>query len=568
MPRDDDPNPHDMTYPAVPPTRDHLREERDRFVAFAFAAADLLMEVGADYKIRFATGATFSLTHQKAEDLIGHSVLDLLSATDRPLAKILLGSIAKGGRLAPIMVQLANEGSTVILGGCRLPSERDVFHLTLSTPVSAVPMDGERTENGRDPETRLLDRDSFVRRAVAEIGNGGKLTLLTMGGLDELRRRVDGETATGLMNVVGRHLRARSVGGDGAGRLSADRFGLVHDGALDVRSLGQQIAEIVRSADPRGRSLTVGTSTVDLDRGRLSDTDAARILVYAINRFAEAKQGNFTIQSLSEGLGQLLREAASNIRQLRTALSTRQFDLAFQPIVELESRNITHYEALARFAESESPAARIAFAEQVGVVNELDLAVCDRVLRALEERKAMQPAVSIAVNLSGRSLESAIFRAELEALLKTASDLDGRLLLEVTESAIISRPDEVALFLQDLRRRGIRICLDDFGTGAASFDYLNAFAVDFVKLAGKYTRNVTSDPRDRALIEAIVALTRKLGAGTIAEMVETEAQSDALKALGVGYGQGYLFGRPGSLPAAVYKPRFNLRRRGIIMSWG
>jgi EAL domain-containing protein (putative c-di-GMP-specific phosphodiesterase class I) len=95
-----------------------------------------------------------------------------------------------------------------------------------------------------------------------------------------------------------------------------------------------------------------------------------------------------------------------------------------------------------------------------------------------------------------------------------------------------------------LQTRGVRICLDDFGAGAASFHYLNALPADFVKIDGRYVRNATANRRDRAFLKAIAKLCRELGTATIAEMVETEAQAAAMTDLGIGYGQGYLFGRP------------------------
>jgi EAL domain-containing protein (putative c-di-GMP-specific phosphodiesterase class I) len=548
-----------------------LRSERDRFVAFAFAAADLLLEIDAHNVICFASGATFSLTRHSADELVGQSVLELLAPRERPMIRILLQSLAKGGRMSPMPVQLANDdGSIAVLGGCRLPTQHDYYYLTIGLPVPAVVVD-ER-DGRRDAETGLLDKDAFARLATERLDGDrpAKLTLLNLGGLEELRTRVDGEVSAGLLAAVGRHLRAKSSGGDAAGRLADGRFGVLHEDNLDPDMLNRQIGELAASADPLGEGLGVETSTLDLDRDGISQADAARVLVYAINTYATSPNGELTIPSLAAGVKQIVGDTAAKLKTMRAELAAQDFDIAFQPVVSLDSRKVQHYEALVRFKENQSPAERVSFAEQVGLVADLDLAICDRAIRALEDCRPTQPHLAIAVNLSGRSLESSIFRGHLDAILRERGDLRGRLLFEVTESALIRDAREVAGFLQDLRGRGFRVCLDDFGSGAMSLDYLNAFAVDFVKIDGKYVHDLDKGPRHKALLQGIVELTKKLGTATIAEMVETEAQYGAIRSAGIGFGQGYLFGKPGALPnagPAQPTPKLNLKRRGGYSSW-
>lgn len=547
-----------------------LRNERDRFVAFAFAAADLLLEIDAGYRICFASGASLSLTRHAAEDLVGRSVLDLVAPRERPMVRILLQSLVKGGRLSPVPVQLVNDGSAAVLGACRLPTQHDYFYVAFSLPVPTVVVDDRAVH--RDPESGLFEKEAFTRLATERLGGErpAKLTVLNMSGLEALRARIDGEVSEGLMAAVGRHLRTRSAGGDSAGRLGDERFGLLHDGPLDAEALSRQISDISASADPLGEGVAVETSTLDLGHDGISEADAARVLVYAINSYASSANGEFTVPTLAAGVRQILSETAAKLKNLRSELTAHRFELAFQPVVSLDSRKTQHYEALVRFNENESPADRVQFAEQVGLVAELDLAVTDRAIQTLEESRPSQPQLAIAVNLSGRSLESAIFREQLDRMIGSRADLRGRLLFEVTESTIIHNAQVVAGFLQDLRRRGFRVCLDDFGSGAVSLDYLHAFAVDLVKIDGKYVRNLDQGGRHAALLQGIVELTRKLGAATIAEMVETDAQRATLKSAGVGFGQGYLFGKPGPLPAsgpAALPPKLVLKRRGGYSTW-
>jgi EAL domain-containing protein (putative c-di-GMP-specific phosphodiesterase class I) len=268
-----------------------------------------------------------------------------------------------------------------------------------------------------------------------------------------------------------------------------------------------------------------------------------------VNRFADSG-ADFTATTLASGVTEFIRTAATQVNRLRLDLAEDRFELAFQPIVRLSGRKVHHYEALLRFARGVSPADRILFAEQTGIVEDIDMAVLCRAIEMIE--RAINPRPLVAVNLSGCSLQRAAFRSELERLLQPS--LGKNILLEVTESSIIDRKDEVARFLQALRKAGYRICLDDFGAGAASFDYLKAFAVDFIKIDGKYIRDIVASERDQAFVAAMTDLARRLSIAVIAEQTETEEQSSMLMKLGVEFAQGFLFGRPGQLPTPMVAP--------------
>lgn len=555
--------------------RNDLRAERDRFVAFAFAAADLLLEIDAQGNILFASGASQSLTRHNPTELIGKSLFELIASGDQRLVKILMTSLARGGRLSPVALRLADENaSVVIVGGCRLPSEQVCYHLSFTVPAPTV-SPGDKP-GARDAKTGLLEKDDFTRLAIARSADADspvKMTMLGLIGLNDLRSRVDSEIADGFMAAVGRHLRAHSSDGDSAGQLEDGRFGVLHKEEIDTEALTRHIVALSKSVDPKGSGVGVETSMLDLARAGLSDADAARALIYSINSFAELKQGKLSITSLAEGLDKVLTDTAQRMTTMRATLELSAFDLAFQPIVALKNREIHHYEALVRFQGDKSPAESIAFAEQAGLVCDLDLAICRRALDVLEGVAGTSP--SLAVNISGRSLESRVFIAELDTLLKKHARVVESLMIEVTETATVTRMESVNRFLQDLRFRRIRVCLDDFGAGAASLQYLSAFAVDFVKIDGTYIRKSIDHPRSRAFLKAIASLCREISTATIAEMVESDAELGQLKAIGIDFGQGFLFGKPlpnfvdGAAPAAAApSTRLNIKRRGTVESWG
>jgi EAL domain-containing protein (putative c-di-GMP-specific phosphodiesterase class I) len=524
-----------------------LRGERDRFVAFAFAAADVLIELDAGFRIRFVTGAAAALTARTPEELIDTSFFDLIEAAERPMVRAFLTSLAVGGRLMPAAIRLAgSKVPSVILGGCRLPAEQERYHLSLAIPVPPA----AHTAAESATASGLLDKGAFARLAMETVNSGQPytVTLLDVAGLEKLRARVSGELAAGLVQGIGRQLQARSLNGASAGELGDGRFGVLHEGALDLKGLVHQITTFSKSVDPEGEGIDVSGMTVAPGQSGLGEDDAARVLVYAINRFA-GSGADFTATTLADGVTEFIRTAATQVNRLRHDLAEHRFELAYQPIVRLSNRKVHHYEALLRFAQGISPADRILFAEQTGIVEDLDIAVLCRAIKMIEQRTLSNPDLAIAVNLSGCSLQRAAFRTELEKLLPAR--FGRHILLEVTESVLIDRKEEVAGFLQGLRRKGFKICLDDFGAGASSFDYLKAFAVDFIKIDGKYVRGMVDNERDRAVMTAMSDLARQLSIAVIAEQTETEIQCDALRTLGVEFGQGFLFGKPAPLPAVT-----------------
>ena len=125
----------------------------------------------------------------------------------------------------------------------------------------------------------------------------------------------------------------------------------------------------------------------------------------------------------------------------------------------------------------------------------------------------------------------------------------GALLIEFTETAEIEDMDGAAETVRQLRAAGVPVCIDDFGAGGAAFRYLRELRADYVKLDGAFVQRAENSDRDRGIVQAMIEAARAVGAATIAEMIETEGQARLMRNLGVEYGQGWLFGRPGGMSA-------------------
>ena len=414
----------------------------------------------------------------------------------------------------------------------------------------------------RDDDTGLLNQSGFADRASRALRNPPPgaapyvMTFLDLDGMGELSEQVGGEEAESFMADMAAHLQVHSVDGDTAGHVGGDRYGIVHEASLNVTALDRTLAERAQVFDPAHKGIAVETSSVPLEAsGDVSPEDSARALLYAINRFSDERE-TFTISDLSDGYRMMLDDTVDRIGAFRNTILNKQFDIVFQPIVDLASRALHHHEALVRLRETErypSPFQFITFAEEVNMIGEFDLAMTNRVIDKILEGQRNGDVLRIAVNLSGRSLESPNFVESLHELLRRHAEVGDQLMFEVTESAKISRLDETNEVIKGLRQAGHHVCFDDFGAGAAAFQYLRAMQVDYVKIDGVYVREALTTPNGKAFLRAMAGLCRDIGIQTVAEMVETEDEAKFLIDARVEYGQGYLFGKRGPGITAIHE---------------
>jgi EAL domain-containing protein (putative c-di-GMP-specific phosphodiesterase class I) len=392
----------------------------------------------------------------------------------------------------------------------------------------------------------LLDKDAFEASVIASLGRGdlgddAALNLLQLDGVDELRARAGESAIDSLFSQIGGCLRAYAIGGL-AGRIGPDRLAAVTEGATAI-NVSTEIAAILRLHDPDGSRLQVKELAIALDVADLAPNDAAKALSYTLQAFANGDVGALPFVSLVESFRALMVKTAQRVAAFKASLNEHGMKLVFQPVVELNARRIRHYEVLTRFADDKSPFETIEFAERVGLIEELDLAVAERALRFLDNAGPGCTA-ELAVNVSGASIQNPAFVAELEKLLRRHEVIRPRVLFEITESTSISNLAQANDVIQGLRQAGNQVCLDDFGAGAASLPYLRAFHVDYIKIDGAYVRRMHDSDRDQQIMNAIIGMCRQVKTSIVAEMIETQQQAQNLRALGVDFGQGYYFGKP------------------------
>ncbi len=545
---------------------DQLKSERDRFVAFAFSAADMLVEVDKNCRIVFAAGATGALVGEQAPELAGKDFFDLISHEDRDYLRRVLARASGNQRIEPVLVQVEGKRESpirLLLSGYHMADLGDRSFFSFSMPRLMPGARALRQGKG-DEETGLLDSGSFTEMAEEAVREGVEsgqvrdMTLLSLGDYKKLRGRISSEDIHGFMREIGSQFRSHSVGGISAGHLGDDKFGLIHNSSIDIEKFAEAIQKAAAAVDPEGQGLDIASVSVKLETFGLGEEDALRAVAHVVNAFAKAGHGKFRLRDVKGGYDTMLREAAGRIAALRRMIEERDFRVVFQPIVDLRSDIPHHYEALARFSDAAGagPTTQevILFAENVGMIAEFDLAMCERVITIIESGPGWKRRPPVAVNVSGRSLASGFFVDALNDLLGRYPWVHQRILFEITESAEIEDLRPMNGVIQALRQAGHKVCLDDFGAGAAAFHYLKSLEVDLVKIDGAYVRNALKDSQAQAFLKSIASLCTDLGIDTIGEMIENPSTANFLIAHGVRYGQGYLYGKPSPDLPILAKP--------------
>jgi diguanylate cyclase (GGDEF)-like protein/PAS domain S-box-containing protein len=358
-----------------------------------------------------------------------------------------------------------------------------------------------------------------------------------------------------LLVEIGRRLQQGVRAGDTVARLGGDEFAILCED-IDERNavlLAERLrARLVEAVDLGGHRVFVDAS---IGIALSPPHDAATLQRSADAAMYQAKSdGRGRTRVFNASLASSADRRLMVMSRLRESLgSGAGLDLHYQPIVDLATGAVQGVEALLRWTDERlgevSPQEVVAAAEATGLTFALDRWVLGRGCADLARLRAegVHPDVYLSVNVSALNIGA----TPLDELVPGVVDASGwpasQLVLEVTESAIMTDAASAAVLLERLRDLGVSIAVDDFGTGYSSLAYLKRLPVSVLKIDRSFTEHVTTDPDSLAIATAIVDLARGLGLRTIAEGIETQDQADAMRRLGCGSGQGYLWSRAMSL---------------------
>jgi diguanylate cyclase (GGDEF)-like protein len=391
---------------------------------------------------------------------------------------------------------------------------------------------------------RLDETLAHVRRS------GEKLAVLFLG-IDNFKGVNDSlghEIGDKLLRGVARRLRSTLREEDALARLNSDEFAIIQtgihrpqDAALLARRLLDAIGETFLID---GHSVVIGAS-VGIAVAPGDGDESERVLKNADMALSRAKndtRGTFSFFETGMDAKAQARRKIEN--DLRAAIQDDQLRPHYQPLIDLKTGRITGCEALVRWTHPErgmiSPADFIPVAEDTGLINALGTQI---LRRACHDAARWPDEVRVAVNLSPLQFRVGNLLSVVMDALKQSGLPPRRLELEITETLLLEKSNQVLATLHALRSLGVRISMDDFGTGYSSLSYLRSFPFDKIKIDQSFVRDLGANRDAQAIVSSIINLGMGLGVTITAEGVETEEELACLRAEGCHEGQGYLFSR-------------------------
>jgi diguanylate cyclase (GGDEF)-like protein len=355
-------------------------------------------------------------------------------------------------------------------------------------------------------------------------------------------------------------------------RLGGDEFVIVQCGCIQpdgVTTLAMRLIEAVSAPyELDGDHMVVGLS-IGISVAPHDGVDPHQILKNADLALYRAKSdGRGTYRFFERGMDARMQARRVLELDLRKALANGEFELYYQPLIDIQSEQINGFEALLRWRHPErgmvQPLDFIPLAEETGLI----VPIGEWVLReACSQATTWPEHVKIAVNLSPLQFKSKNLLSLVVGALAASRLRASRLELEITESSLVQDTDATATLLHQLRRLGVRISMDDFGTGYSSLSYLRKFPFDKIKIDGSFIRDMSCHEDSLAIVRAVTAMGASLGMTTTAEGVETREQFVRLRKEGCAEVQGYLFSRP--RPAAEIGELLASFRPGLkAIAWG
>jgi diguanylate cyclase (GGDEF)-like protein/PAS domain S-box-containing protein len=355
---------------------------------------------------------------------------------------------------------------------------------------------------------------------------------------------------------------------DTVARTGGDEFVLVLPGRSDESDAATTVqAALAALAEPlrlHGQELVL-TGSAGLAAWPADGLDAAVLIQHAEVAMYRAKDlGRNTVQFYTPAMNARLRERVALEGALRSALDHGEFELHYQPQVELESGSVVGVEALIRWRHPSLGMVRpdrfIKLAEETGLI----VPIGSWVLRtACRQNRDWQQAgyglLRIAVNLSARQFAQPGLVREIQIVLEETGMAATCLEIELTETLVMEDVESAIRTMGQLKRMGVKLSIDDFGTGYSSLSYLRRFPVDVLKIDRSFVRDITSSEDDAAMVAAIIELARGLRMRVIAEGVETEAQLDYLRRRGCDEVQGHVYAR--AVPGAAVEEMLRAGRQ-------
>ena len=443
------------------------------------------------------------------------------------------------------------EHLTLMEDGARLAGIAIERHRALERLIHDARHDGLTGLPNRTAIFEQLD-EATVR---VEPGKALAVLFVDLDGLKALNDTLGHDRADEMIREVSQRLASAVRGSDFVGRFGGDEFVVITEGVTDEEQaarLGVRLLEAVSQPLP-GIDASVITASIGIALLTDADSDAREALRQADAAMYDAKRsGRDRVTFFGGSRRSRDGRRLALVRALRGAELRGELGLVFQPVFELDTGELSGVEALARWNSPDlgpvEPAEFIPVAEDTGMIVPIGSWVlresCETMHRLTAQ--AGHP-IELSVNVSPHQLTNPGFALSVQQTLAHAEFPAQRLVLEIAETSLIGADTVAADTLRDLQAHGIRIALDDLGTGSSALAWLKKHSLDAINIDRQFVAGLAEDPRDQAIVASLISLSRALGCAVTAEGVETEDQLIALRLLDCERAQGFLLARP--LPA-------------------
>ncbi|MBV8342162.1 MAG: EAL domain-containing protein [Gammaproteobacteria bacterium] len=565
-----------------------LRLAEQHYYSLVANAADVIMIVGGDGIVRFASPAAERTLGLKPEEITGKSLTGIWRGDDGERLRAFLDEVTAttAGTVGPVELRVERAARRCVVEGVgsNLSNDPTVRGLALNfRDISERKALEEQLRQlaFHDPLTLLANRNLFrdrVQHGLALARRGERCVAVMFLDIDNFKNINDSlghDAGDRLLQAVAQRIVQTSRASDTVARLGGDEFAVLLEG-MGTGAEVQRLADALIGAlgvpfSLDGRSVRV-TASIGIAFSA-ADTTAESLLSNADLAMYHAKAGGKNRHvAFQSQMQTLLHERLQLEADIDRALAQQEFFLEYQPIVDLGTQSLLGVEALVRWRHPRAgvllPGRFLHVLEECNQIANLGRWVLRQACRdicAWRGSIAGASGLRLAVNISARHLQQDELVHDVLQALEASGFEPRNLVIELTESTMMYDTEANLERLHRLKALGVKLAIDDFGTGYSSLSYLHRFPIDILKIDRSFVSRLTSSDDGPDLARAVITLGETLGLDTVAEGIELEPQVTALLSLGCVAGQGFLFARAASLDQLSQSP-FVARRNALWTS--
>lgn len=538
-----------------------------RLAALVMHGNDMLAIIDPDMVVKYASPSTRVVLGVPPEQVIGRNIRHEIHRDDLSVAETVLSDLVNG-RLArdSFVVRLRDVSGRwlwIEAVGSSLLHEPDIAGIVLNARdiSDRKELEVQLLEQAlRDPLTGLANRRLFGDRVSHALSRRHRrpdsvaVLILDLDHFKIVNDSLGHAKGDALLMAVAGRLRGVLREADTVARLGGDEFAVLLEdleAAEEADATAQRILEVLDAPFSLGEREVVVRASIGIAWASEGQSVDDLLTEADVAMYGAKSSGRGRIERFSTAMRAHVAERHDVEADLRRALDRGEFEVYYQPVVDLVNGRVSGAEALVRWAHPNKglilPARFISVAEESDLILAIGRLVLQRAMQDVSMFRAIGDKTArlrIGVNLSARQLLSPELVPDVHAALAEARVAGNALAFELTESVLASSESVVTQRLQALRDLGVRIALDDFGTGYSALAYLRRYPIDLLKIDKSFVSWVRDDVAHGGVTKAIIAMGQSLSMRTIAEGIETREQLEWLQSLGCSLGQGYLFSVP------------------------